>query len=128
MIMSLTSLETAIKKERLLNKYKLERIGVFGSYARGENANDIDFFIDIDSFDIRDLKELKEDLERITAKRVDIMLKRFANPIILHRAQKDMKYVTQWEKWPHVFIKYFRVSWKNLELYKKKSLKKRRFI
>ena len=95
MVLSMISLERAIKEEKLLIKHNLEKIGVFGSYARGENANDIDFFIDVEDFDLRDLKELKEDLERITEKEVDIMLKKYANPIILHRAQKDMKYVTQ---------------------------------
>ena len=95
MIQSMISLEKAIKNENLLKKHNLEKIGVFGSLARGENANDIDFFIDVDDFALRDLKELKEDLERITEKEVDIMLKKYANPIILFRAQKDMKYVTQ---------------------------------
>ncbi|MCL2063249.1 MAG: nucleotidyltransferase domain-containing protein [Candidatus Cloacimonetes bacterium] len=95
MVQSMISLEKALKDENLLKKHNLEKIGVFGSLARGENANDIDFFIDVDDFDLRDLKELKEDLERITEKEVDIMLKKYANPIILFRAQKDMKYVTQ---------------------------------
>jgi len=34
-------------------------------------------------------------LEKITEKEIDILLKKYANPIVLHRAQKDMKYVTQ---------------------------------
>ena len=38
--------------------------------------------------------ELKNELSKITGKGVDIMLKKYANPIILHRAIKDMKYVT----------------------------------
>jgi len=92
---TLDALENAIKSENLLKKYNLEKIGVFGSFARGETANDIDFFIDSENYNIKNLISLKNDLEKITEKKADIMLKKYANPIILHRAQKDMIYVTQ---------------------------------
>ena len=94
-IETLNALEKAIKNENLLKKYHLERIGVCGSFARGEKANDIDFFIDSENYNIKNLVGLKKDLEKITEKEVDIMLKKYANPIILYRAEKDMKYVTQ---------------------------------
>ena len=92
---SISALEQAIKNENLLKKYNLDKIGVFGSFARGEKANDIDFFIDVDNYSIKNLLPLKKELENITEKEVDIMLKKYANPIVLFRAQKDMIYVTQ---------------------------------
>jgi predicted nucleotidyltransferase len=92
---TMKALETAIKKENLLKKYNLEKIGIFGSFARGEKANDIDFYIDLENYSINKLIGLKNDLEKLTEKNVDIMVKKYANPIILYRAQKDMKYVTQ---------------------------------
>ena len=92
---SINALEQAIKKENLLKKYNLDKIGVFGSFARGEEAKDIDFYIDMDNYNLKYLISLKKDLENITKKEVDIMLKKYANPIVLHRAQKDMVYVTQ---------------------------------
>ena len=94
-INTINALEKAIKDQNFLEKYNLEKIGVFGSFARGENANDIDFYIDSDSYGLSDLKKLKEELEEITEKEVDILLKKYANPIILYNAKKDMKYVTQ---------------------------------
>jgi predicted nucleotidyltransferase len=94
-IETLNALEKVIKDENLLKKYNLDKIGVFGSFARGENAKDIDFYIDIENYNVKNLINLKNDLENITQKEVDIMLKKYANPIILFRAQKDMKYVTQ---------------------------------
>jgi predicted nucleotidyltransferase len=94
-IETLNALEMAIKNGNLLKKYNLEKIGVFGSFARGEKANDIDFYIDLEDYNVKNLLGLKKDLEEITEKEVDIMLKKYANPIILHRAEKDMKYVTQ---------------------------------
>jgi len=94
-IETINALETAIKNENLLKKHHLERIGVFGSFARGEKANDIDFYIDADNYNVKNLVGLKNDLEKITERKIDIMLKKYANPIILYRAKKDMKYVTQ---------------------------------
>ena len=92
---TINDLEKAIKDTNLLKKYNLEKIGVFGSFARGEKSNDIDFFIDLENYNIKNLISLKNDLEVLTEKEVDIMLKKYANPIILYRAQKDMIYVSQ---------------------------------
>jgi predicted nucleotidyltransferase len=45
-------------------------------------------------YDLKNLVELKNDLEKIVQKSVDVMMKKYANPIVLHRAQKDMRYVS----------------------------------
>ena len=92
---SINALKQAIKNENLLEKYNLDKIGVFGSFARGENSNDIDFYIDLENCNLNEMLELKNELAEITGKEVDIMLKKYANPIVLYRATKDMKYVTQ---------------------------------
>ena len=94
-IQTINALEKAMKGENILEKYNLEKIGVFGSFARGEKSNDIDFYIDLENYSLKNLLNLKTDLEKITEKQVDIMVKKYANPIVLYRAQKDMKYVTQ---------------------------------
>ena len=94
-IETINDLEKVIKNENLLKKHNLKKIGVFGSFARGEKANDIDFYIDLEDYNVKNLINLKKDLEKITEKKIDIMLKKYANPIILYRAEKDMKYVTQ---------------------------------
>jgi predicted nucleotidyltransferase len=94
-IENINALEKVLKDENLLKKYDLDKIGVFGSFARGEKANDIDFYIDVEDYKVKNLINLKIDLEKITQKEIDIMIKKYANPIVLYRAQKDMKYVTQ---------------------------------
>lgn len=88
-------LKRDIKKNNILKKYQLKRIGIFGSLARGEKYNDIDLYIDKDDFNTSYLPELKESIEKITNKRVDVMLKKYANPIVLYRAKKDMIYVDE---------------------------------
>ena len=82
-----------LKSSNLLSKYGLEKIGVFGSFARGEKANDIDIFIDNDEINIESLYSFKFDLEKISEKKIDLVLKKYANPIVLFRANKEMKYV-----------------------------------
>ena len=39
---ALNALEQAIKKENILKKHNLDKIGIFGSFARGETANDVE--------------------------------------------------------------------------------------
>ncbi|MGK2864004.1 MAG: nucleotidyltransferase family protein [Chitinophagaceae bacterium] len=75
----------------LFRKYGLKRIGVFGSFARGEKFNDIDLFIEED-IDYNQVLKLKSLLENKTGLPVDIMQKKFAEPVILYRALKDMRY------------------------------------
>jgi predicted nucleotidyltransferase len=94
-IETIDALEVVLKNENLLKKYNLDKIGVFGSFARGEKANDIDFYIDLDNYNLKNLISLKKDLEEITEKEIDIMLKKYANTIVLNRAKKDMVYVAQ---------------------------------
>lgn len=43
----------------LFNKYGLTKIGVFGSFARGEKFNDIDLYIE-DDIELRRLSYLKK--------------------------------------------------------------------
>ena len=54
-IESINALEKVIKEENLLKKHNLDKIGVFGSFARGEKANDIDFYIDIEDYRVKNL-------------------------------------------------------------------------
>ena len=89
---TIDALKKVIKNEKLLEKYSLEKIGVFGSFARGENANDIDLYIDSDNCNLKKMLNLKNDIEKISNKKIDIMLKKYANPIILYYALKDMIY------------------------------------
>jgi len=85
-----------LRNNQIFSQYNLKRIGVFGSFARDEaNTNDIDILIE-DDIDPNKLIELKLLLENSLQKKIDVVLKKFANPIILHRAQKDMYYATQY--------------------------------
>jgi len=60
----ISELEDIMIRNNLFEKFKLSKVGVFGSTARGEESNDI-----------------------------DILIAGYTNPIVLHRAKKEIIYV-----------------------------------
>lgn len=90
-VQNINELFLLFDQNNLFRQFGLSRIGVFGSFARGEDFKDIDLFIE-DEIDYRQVILLKELLQRQTGLPIDIMQKKYAEPVILHRALKDMKY------------------------------------
>lgn len=89
------SFETFLSEHPLSERFGVTRLGVFGSFARGEkNCHDLDLMVEDEHPDFKKLLALKTYLEEKLGMRVDIMVKQFADPVILYRAQKDMKYAT----------------------------------
>lgn len=88
------ALETAMIQYNLFERFNLSKIGVFGSTARGEQSNDIDILIE-DHIDYKLLSNLRDELEHHLDKRIDIVMAKYANPIVLHRANKEIVYVTK---------------------------------
>lgn len=88
----ITELKDIMVRHDLFNRFSLSKVAVFGSAARGETSNDIDILIE-DNVDYRTLYELREELQTLTQKRIDIVIAKYANPIVLHRARKEIVYV-----------------------------------
>ncbi len=91
-MITLSQLIELIHLNGLLNKYHLSKIGIFGSILHSSNPNDIDLYIE-DFVDYKDLIGLKSEIESITGKSVDIVIEKYASPIIRYRAKRDLKYV-----------------------------------
>ncbi|KJV06930.1 hypothetical protein VZ94_08110 [Methylocucumis oryzae] len=85
-------LQTVLKQQKLLEQFAFSRLGVFGSFARNESGHDIDLFIE-DDVSLETALRFKQCLEQVVDNPLDVMLKKWANPIVLHRAMKDMRYV-----------------------------------
>lgn len=83
-----------LRTNQIFDRFGLGRIGVFGSFARGESFQDIDVIVE-DDIPYQQLIQLKNTLQRDLHIPIDVMLKRYAEPIILHRAMKDVKYATR---------------------------------
>jgi predicted nucleotidyltransferase len=89
---SVDDLQTLLKQRKLLQQFAISRLGVFGSFARNEPARDIDLLIE-DDLTLEAALQFKQCLEEVVDNSLDVMLKSWANPIVLHRAMKDIRYV-----------------------------------
>ena len=90
-VKNISDLYILFNEMNLFREYNIKRIGVFGSFARGEQFNDIDLFIE-DDLNFQQLIQLRNLLEKETGIPFDIMKKKYAEPVILYRALKDMQY------------------------------------
>ena len=82
-----------LNSQHLASEYGLSRLGVFGSLARGEkDIHDFDLLIEDENPDFYKLIKLKNYLEEILGMKVDLVVKKYADPIILYRAMKEIKY------------------------------------
>nr|WP_321353158.1 nucleotidyltransferase family protein [uncultured Methanoregula sp.] len=80
----------------LRNKFKIKRIGLFGSYARQEQRpdSDIDLLVDFsEDADLFDLAELKFFLEDLLCHRVDIVPERALREELRQSVHADVSYV-----------------------------------
>jgi len=86
---------TAHKKE-FQEKYNVEKIGLFGSYARGEahEGSDIDIVINLKKTTLSALVGIKEDIESYFQTQVDIIQYRERmNSFLKKRIERDAIYV-----------------------------------
>jgi len=90
-IKNLKDLEKFIKKKNLFGLLGVNKIGVFGSFARNEKFKDIDLLIE-DEVNLESLISFQKILRQNLDVPVDIVLSKYAEPIILYRAQQDLKY------------------------------------
>ena len=84
-----------MSQNNLFEKYNLNRIGVFGSTVRNEKSNDIDILIE-ENVNYRQLALFRDELQKHLNKRIDVVMTKYANPIVLHRAMKEVVYVTKY--------------------------------
>ena len=76
------------------NKYNVEKIGLFGSYARDEATenSDIDIFVKMKP-SLFDMVAIKEQIENDLDRKVDIVREhKNIKPIFLKMIQKDLIY------------------------------------
>jgi len=82
-------------KEKFQKEYEVEKIALFGSFARDEakEDSDIDIFVDMKP-DLFKLVELKHQIEKDLQRKVDIIRNhKHIKPFLLKMIQKDITYV-----------------------------------
>ena len=87
-------LENLLREHRIFERYDLDRIGVYGSFARGEAYRDVDLLID-PYLEYRVRMQLREELQELLHSKVDMVVRELMDPIVMYRAKKDLRYATQ---------------------------------
>jgi predicted nucleotidyltransferase len=96
------SLEDIIKhlqrnKGYLYDRFGVIRIGVFGSFARGEytSSSDIDMVVEMEGNrkNIHSFLQLKRYLEKETARKIDLGFEHSLKPIVKERIKEQIIYV-----------------------------------
>lgn len=85
------ALQVYLREQNIFNRFGLSRIGVFGSFIRGERFQDLDLLIE-DDIPYLNLIALRDTLQHDLTIPVDLMLRKYAEPIILRSALKDVRY------------------------------------
>ena len=83
-------------KQLYSSEYGVERIGIFGSVACGEQKedSDVDICVEMKKPDMFLLIELKEKLQSTFGSNVDVVrLRENMNPFLLNRIKKEALYV-----------------------------------
>ncbi len=86
----------AAHKARFERDFDLKRIGLFGSYARGESReeSDIDIVVEIEEPDLFYLIGIKQTMEEALGNKVDIVrLRDKMNQVLRSRIEQDAIYV-----------------------------------
>lgn len=83
-------------RDRHAEEYALQSLGVFGSIARGEatEQSDVDVVFETDVPNLFRTARMKQDLEALLARRVDVVrLRTLMNPRLRTRILREARYV-----------------------------------
>ena len=86
----------ATNKKNLAAKYKVKRIGVFGSFVKGKQKkkSDVDILVEFkETVDFFEFLDLEEHLEKLLGIKVDLVTKRALKPYIKDNILKETVYV-----------------------------------
>jgi predicted nucleotidyltransferase len=82
-------------KSELKNKFKVHRLAIFGSYARGDQRpdSDVDILVDIDPSVGLEFVTLAEQIEQLLGLPVELVSLRAIKPNKLEYIEQDLIYV-----------------------------------
>lgn len=82
------------KEKEKIRKTGAKKIGLFGSFAKGEQKkkSDIDFLVEFDEITFDNYFDLKELLEKIFKRKIDLVIEKDLKPE-LNYVKEETKYV-----------------------------------
>ncbi len=82
--------------EELQRRYNVSKIGIFGSFSRGEDrsSSDVDIIVEFSTqVDLFTFLELKEHLETILGREIDLVTKNALKPLIKDHILSEVTYL-----------------------------------
>jgi predicted nucleotidyltransferase len=82
------------KHKDLLKKFKVKRIGLFGSYVRGEQKkqSDIDFLVEFEEPNFDNFMDLVFSMEDLLGKKVELITNGNLSPYIQPYVEKEVRW------------------------------------
>jgi predicted nucleotidyltransferase len=82
------------QRQEILRRYKVKRIGLFGSYTTGRQSqkSDIDFLVDFDEPTFDNFMGLNSELERLFRKKIDLITDGSLSPYIKPYVEKQVRW------------------------------------
>ena len=82
-------------KTSLAEKYKVSKIGVFGSYVKNEQTpeSDVDILVEFSEPIGLDFVKLADELEEVLNEKVDLVSRKAIKPKYLRYVEKELQYV-----------------------------------
>ena len=82
-------------KKELKKQFKVKRIAIFGSYARGEESNNSDVDILVEFYEAPGIEflELADELEKALNVKVDLVSRNAMKPRLMKHIEKELIYV-----------------------------------
>lgn len=86
--------EILSRNKELLKKYRVKKIGLFGSFVRDEsnNESDIDLLVDFEEKSFDNFIGLVFELEKIFGRKVDLLTEKGISPYILPFVQNEVRW------------------------------------
>jgi hypothetical protein len=96
-MLALSEIAAKLSKRKQLyhDKYGVTRMGIFGSYSRGDqsNSSDIDIVVEFDRPIGLAFVDLADDLERVLQTKVDLVSRKAIKPKRLEVLESEIVYV-----------------------------------
>jgi predicted nucleotidyltransferase len=82
------------QRQEILRRYKVKRIGLFGSSTTGRQSqkSDIDFLVDFDEPTFDNFMGLNSELERLFRKKIDLITDGSLSPYIKPYVEKQVRW------------------------------------
>ena len=88
--------KTLLKNKNILKKYKVNKIGIFGSFATGKmrRKSDVDLLVEFDDLiDLFDFVHLNNEIRQILKSKVDLVTPDTIKPYIKPRILREVEWV-----------------------------------